>query len=75
MRENSKRLGVPEENYRIFCEILVQRPLLFRAKNGVPLAKGLSVLEMQYMKQMAARRLVFPQRNYPVPVCPCLVIS
>lgn len=57
MRENSLQLGVSEENYRIFCEMLVQRPLLFRAKNGVPLAKGLSQYEMQYMKNMAAQRL------------------
>ncbi|XP_028968788.1 uncharacterized aarF domain-containing protein kinase 5 [Galendromus occidentalis] len=56
MRESSKRLGVPEENYRIFCELLVQRPLLFRARSGVPLAKGLSKREMQYMKEMAAKR-------------------
>lgn len=59
MLTNTTALGVPAEHYRIFCEILVQRPLLFRQQSGIPLAKGLSEEEMNYMKNMAARRYVF----------------
>lgn len=56
MQLNSKALGVALDHYRVFCEILVQRPLLFRQRSGVPLAKGLSKAEMEYMKDMASRR-------------------
>ncbi|OQR67404.1 putative aarF domain-containing protein kinase 5-like [Tropilaelaps mercedesae] len=58
MQEHTTVLGISPEHYRIFCEILVQRPLLFRQRNGIPLAKGLDKEEMEYMKNMVARRHV-----------------